>query len=137
MTILEVERSSPKTGTGIHDGQDSTIWSTESNRKLLQDTQSVMESGYQHTHSPSERWVPQAVYIINKVLIQGLSLAVWPNQVFANLTIVVGDQKNVLLKQSHNLFQDQVSRNWILLYIPLSQANQYQKILQFSNPRRS
>ena len=46
--ILEVERSSPKTDTSIHDGQESTIWSTESNRELLPDTRSVKESGYQH-----------------------------------------------------------------------------------------
>ena len=46
--ILEVEHSSPKTDSNIHDGQESTIWSTEGNRKLLQDTRSVLESGYQH-----------------------------------------------------------------------------------------
>ena len=46
--ILEVECSSPKTDTSIHDGRESTIWSTESNRELLLDTRSVKESGYQH-----------------------------------------------------------------------------------------
>ena len=46
--ILEVEHSSPKTNDSIHDGRESKIWSTESNRELLPDTQSVKESGYQH-----------------------------------------------------------------------------------------
>ena len=51
--IQVVELSSPKTDNNIHDGQESTIWSTESSRKLQQGTRSGMENGYQHSRFPT------------------------------------------------------------------------------------
>ena len=51
--IHVVELSSPKIDKNIHNGWESTIWSTESSRKLQQGTQSGMENGYQHARFPT------------------------------------------------------------------------------------
>ena len=53
VAIHVVEHSSPKTNNNIHDGRESTIWSTESNRKLQQGTQSGMALCWQRLHNSS------------------------------------------------------------------------------------
>ena len=51
--IHVVEHSSSKTDNNIHNGRESRIWSTESNRKLQQGTQSGMALCRQRPHKSS------------------------------------------------------------------------------------